>query len=186
MRILLAVIATCTLTMPAVAFARPSSSGVYAEAGFGAADFLGDAGRYSQAGFSANLRAGYDLFSWLSVGARLGAQNHRALVPPPPENEYYQLYVVAAEARLSVPIGPMAIFADGGIGLAAMSTNVLAKVDVLDPGEQASIRFAAGGGVEYQLQNRHFALGLGGEFATMPAFSGASALSGRLYLRYTY
>lgn len=174
------------LCLPQVAAARPSSSGVYAEAGLGAAALVGNAGQYSQAGFSADLRVGYDVFSWLAIGGRLGIQNHRARVPPPPEREYYQVYVATAEARISIPIGALALFFDGGVGMSAMSTNVLAKVDVLDPGERASIRFAGGGGIEYQLQNRHLALGLGGEAALMPAFAGAVSTGGRLYLRYTY
>ena len=71
-------------------------------------------------------------------------------------------------------------------GLTLISTNVLAKVMILDPGEEFTLFFAAGGGVEYQLQNRHYALGVAGGWHTLPEFDQTQGVSGRAYLRYTY
>jgi hypothetical protein len=168
------------------AHARPASQGFYAEIGAGAAGFLGDAAAYSRVGPAFGLRLGYDLTSWLSVGAHLGASTHEATVPPPPEGEYYQLYDGAADARLGFRRGALAVFASGGAGLALVSSNVLAKVDILEPGRYHSVMFHAGGGLEYQLQNRHFAFGLAGQWAMRPQFDATQTVTGRLYLRYTY
>jgi hypothetical protein len=171
---------------PGVAYARPASEGYYTEAGMGAAAFLGDAAPYSAIGPNLELRVGYDVLSWLSAGLHLGASTHEATVPPPPEGEYYQLYTAAADLRLGWRLDRVALFADGGVGLGAVSSNVLARVGILDPGESVSLTFRAGAGVEYQLQNRHYAVGLAGQWLSMPGFDGTQGVATRLYLRYTY
>ena len=51
-----------------------------------------------------------------------------------------------------------------------MSSNVLEKVKILDPGERTSITFHAGAGGEYQLENRHYAIGLAVDAILMPQF----------------
>jgi hypothetical protein len=165
---------------------RPASVGPYAELGLGATGFLGDAGQAGAVGPAAALRGGYDVFSWLSIGGRLQLDNHEATVPPPPDHQYFQIYQLAADARLGVRIGAVALFAEGGLGLAMISTNVLDKVGITDLDERWSPLLAAGGGAEYQLANRHYALGLAGEWSLMPAFEATQAVGGRLYLRYTY
>lgn len=168
------------------ASARPSAVGYYAEAGIGGTGFVGEAARYSAIGPTFQLHVGYDLTRWLAIGVRLGSSIHQATVPPPPQGEYYQLYGGWGEVRVGAPVGRFAVFAAGGAGAAMMSTNVLEKVDILKPGQRTSIAFAAGGGLEYQLENRHWALGAAGEFTLMPQFAGMKAVSTRLYLRYTY
>ncbi len=163
-----------------------ASKGPYSEASLGAAAFIGTSGEYSRPGPAFGLRAGLDIFSWFSIGAVLGMEVHEANVPPPPEGEYFQIYQGGADGRISVPIGRATLFGDGGVGLAMISTNVLAKVGILDPGERFTPLFFAGGGLEYQLGNRHYAAGLAGQLQIMPAFSAAQSVGGRLYLRYTY
>lgn len=177
-----------TLALPAAAVAddRPSSVGPYAEVGIGGTGFLGEGQKYSAVGPSFSLRLGLDLFSWLSLGGRLGASNHEATVPAPPEGEYYQLYSAGGDARLGFRIGRIGVFADGGVGLAMMSTNVLSKVEVLDPGERFALVLSAGGGLEYQLQNRHYAFGLAGEWSLYGDFAATQTATARAYLRYTY
>ena len=165
---------------------RLASKGPYSEASVGATGFIGTSGEYSHPGPAFGLRAGVDLFSWFSLGALLAMEVHEANVPPPPEGEYFQLYQGGADGRISVPIARVNLFGDGGIGLARISTNVLAKVDVLDPGEQYSPYFAAGGGLEYQLGNRHYASGIAVQWQLLPAFAASQTLGARLYLRYTY
>ncbi|HEY8146910.1 MAG TPA: hypothetical protein VIG06_29720 [Kofleriaceae bacterium] len=174
------------LAAPAHAEPALASKGPYSEASLGAAAFIGTSGEYSRPGPAFGLRAGLDVFSWFSIGAVLGMEVHEANVPPPPEGEYFQIYQGGADGRISIPIGRLNLFGDGGIGLAMISTNVLAKVGILDPGERFSPLIFAGGGLEYQLANRHYAAGLAGQLQIMPAFSAAQSIGGRLYLRYTY
>ncbi|MEM9491728.1 MAG: outer membrane beta-barrel protein [Myxococcota bacterium] len=179
-------VAIAAFATPASADKRIASSGYYTEAGAGATFFLGDAADYSQTGLSVEVRTGYELTSWFGVGLFGSASTHEATVPPPPEGEYYQLYSVGAEARLGFLIGPIGLFADGGIGVGIMSSNVLSRVDVVDPDESLSLALRAGAGLEYQLRNRHYAIGLAGQWMSLPGFADTQGVATRLYLRYTY
>lgn len=173
------------LAQPSAA-ARPASTGYYTEAGLGSAAFLGQAASYARPGLAFDLRAGRDLTSWLSLGAHVAATTHEATVPPPPEGEYVQLYTLAADARLGFSVARFALFAEGGVGIGIISSNVLERVAILDPGERVSLSVRGGAGIEYQLQNRHHAFGLAGDWLTMPGFASLQGISARLYLRYTY
>jgi hypothetical protein len=177
--------ALCLSASPASA--RPTAAhGAFTEAGIGAAGFIGADAEYAAIGPTLDLRAGYDLFSWLSVGVHLGAETHEATVPPPPEGEYFQLYAAQADGRLGFRAGRLGFFADGGLGFAYISSNLLSKVAILDTGETFSPVVSAGGGLEYQLENRHYAFGLAGQWWLMPAFSELQGFTSRIYLRYTY
>ena len=182
----ISVVAALLLVGPTLSQARPASRGPYAEIGLGAAGFLGDKAVYAAAGPAVDLRAGYDLFPWMSLGVKLGGSTHEATVPPPPEGEYFQLYGLAAEIRFQVRQGRIGFFLDGELGTTAISSNVLAKVEVLGPGEDRTLSFGVGGGLEYQLLNRHHAFGLAGQWTRLVDFGTLSNIGGRFYLRYTY
>jgi hypothetical protein len=171
---------------PVIKMERIAAKGFYSEAGFGAASYLGSARPYSAIGPSIALRLGYDLFSWFSVGVQLAVSSHEATVPPPPDKEWYQLYRGFADGRLGGRVGRIAFFVEGGAGGAYISSNVLQKVGVLDPGERFTVAFTVGGGIEYQLENRHYAFGLAGDWWLLPQFDAAQGVEGRFYLRYTY
>jgi hypothetical protein len=177
-------VAVCALA--GSADARPASSGWYAEGGLGVVGFLPDRSDDAAPGPAFDVRIGRDLFSWLSVGVSLAASSHEATVPPPPDGEWFQLYRGGGHLRLGGLIGRVAIFVEGGAGIGILSSNVLGKVMVTDPGENFSITFHAGGGFEYQLENRHYAFGLATDVFLMPQFDAMRALDTRLYLRYTY
>jgi hypothetical protein len=172
-----------------VAEARPASRGIYAEGGFGATRFLGRGRLYSSTGPTMDIRAGYDLWSWLSLGIHLGASSHEATVPPPPEGEWYQLYQGGADGRMGFRVKGVGFFAEGGLGLAYISSNVLGKVMITDPGERFSPVFRAGGGFEYQIENRHYGFGIAGDWTLLPKFGSTldplSSVGVRVYLRYT-
>ncbi|MBK7538808.1 MAG: hypothetical protein IPI49_26280 [Myxococcales bacterium] len=166
--------------------ARPASTGTFVEAGVGATIYVGATSSYSGVGPTATVRIGRDLFSWLSVGGYLGASIHEATVPPPPQGEYYQLYRGGGDARLGGRFDRIALFVEGGAGLAMISTNVLGKVMVTEPGERFSLLVHGGAGAEYQIENRHYAFGLAVDGWLAAQFDGATAVESRLYLRYTY
>lgn len=168
------------------AAARPASSGWYAEGGLGAVAFLPSASDAAAIGPGLTLRLGRDLFPWLSLGLVLAASSHEATVPPPPEGEWLQLYRGAADARIGGLIGRIALFAEGGAGVAMISSNVLGKVMITEPGEELTLVAHAGVGIEYQLENRHYAVGLGASALLLPQFDATRALDARIYLRYTY
>jgi hypothetical protein len=179
-------VAVTVLAFGGHADARPASTGFFAEGGFGAVDFLPSVASRAAVGPAMNLRIGRDLFSWFSVGGYLAASSHEAIVPPPPEGEYFQLYRGGGDARLGGLIGPIAIFIEGGVGASMISSNVLDKVMITKPGKPYSITFHGGGGLEWQLENRHYAFGLAVDAFVEPQYSTMKAIDTRLYLRYTY
>src|SRR5262249_46592052 len=97
---------------------RPAAKGFYAEAGRRATGYLGTARSYAKLGPTLEVRMGYDLFSWLSLGVCAGASSHEATVPPPPVGEWYQLYQARADGRLGFRVDSLAFFAEGGAGAA--------------------------------------------------------------------
>lgn len=174
------------LSAAPAAWARPASQGIFVEAGLGATAYVGDTSSYSSIGPTVAVRVGRDLFSWLSLAGYLSASTHEATVPPPPEGEYYQLYRGGADARLGGRLDRLALFVEGGAGVALISTNVLGKVMVTEPGERFSLLVHGGAGAEYQIENRHYAFGLAVDGMLAAQFDSAIAIESRLYLRYTY
>ena len=168
------------------AHARPASTGFYAEGGLGAVVFLPPDGDNAAVGPALDVRLGRDLFSWLSIGDYAAVSSHEATVPPPPEGEWFQLYRFGGELRLGARAGSVALFAEGGLGGSLMSSNILEKVMTIDPGERFSITFHGGAGLEYQLENRHYSLGVAVDGFYAPEFDQLKAIDSRLYLRYTY
>lgn len=171
---------------PTAAWARPASQGTFVEAGAGATAYVGGTSSYSSIGPTLAVRVGRDLFSWLSLAGYLGASTHEATVPAPPEGEYYQLYRGGVDARLGGRLDRLALFVEGGAGVALISTNVLGKVMVTEPGERFSLLVHGGAGAEYQIENRHYAFGLAVDGMLAAQFDSAIAIESRLYLRYTY
>jgi hypothetical protein len=166
--------------------ARPASTGWYAEGGLGAVAFLPGANDDAAIGPAFNLRIGRDLVSWLSIGIDLAASSHEATVPPPPEGEWFQLYRGMGDVRIGGRFDRIAVFVEGGAGLALISSNVLDRVMITEPGENFTIAFQAGGGFEYQLENRHYAFGLAADGFLLPQFDALRGVDARIYLRYTY
>lgn len=174
------------LALVGTAQARPASTGFFAEGGLGAVVFLPPDGSDAAAGPGMQLRLGRDLFSWVSVGFYIAMSSHEATVPAPPEGEWFQLYRGGGDLRLGGRSGRIAFFVEGGLGGSIMSSNVLEKVMTVEPGEWFSVTFHGGAGIEYQLENRHYALGAAVDAFLAPQFDNIKAIDSRIYLRYTY
>ena len=166
--------------------ARPASTGFFAEGGLGAVEFLPKTANDAALGPGMTIRIGRDLFSWFSIGGYAAASSHEATVPPPPEGEWFQLYRFGGDGRLSGRFDSVSAFVEGGVGLSMISSNVLEKVMITKPGKRFSSTIHAGGGVEYQLENRHYGVGLAIDAFYAPQFANMKAIESRLYLRYTY
>jgi len=171
-----------------IASARPASTGWYAEGGLGAVAYLpaADAADSAAIGPAIDVRIGRDLASWFSIGIDLAASSHEATVPAPPDGEWFQLYRGGADVRLGGRLDRVAFFLEGGLGAAIISSNILGKVMITEPDENLSLAVWAGGGLEYQLENRHYAIGAGADAVLFPQFAGMTAIASRFFLRYTY
>lgn len=174
------------LASAGTAHARPASTGFFAEGGFGAVAFLPTHSDHAAVGPAMQIRIGRDLFSWVSIGIYVAASSHEATIPPPPEGDWFQLYRGGGDMRLGGRADRIAFFVEGGLGGSLMSSNILERVMTVEPGEQFSITFHAGGGFEYQLENRHYSLGVAVDGFYAPQFDQIKAIDSRLYLRYTY
>ncbi|MFT3700512.1 MAG: hypothetical protein QM831_45630 [Kofleriaceae bacterium] len=165
---------------------RTASTGFFAEGGLGAVTYLPHTSKDANTGPELSLRIGRDVFSWFSIGLYAAASTHQAIVPTPENGDHFQLYRGGADGRLGGRIERIALFVEGGAGVAIISSNILESVMITDPGEKYSITFHGGAGLEYQLENRHFAVGLGVDAFLIPQFSNVKAIDSRFYLRYTY
>ena len=184
--LIVAVVAGACVWRAPVASAQNYASGPYAELHAGASGFLDVNRDYAAIGPSLGVRAGYDLFRWLSLGGYALGSTHEATLPPPPEQEFFQIYQAGGEGQLRQRFGQFGVFAEGGAGLAFISTNVLDRVGVTDPTQtRLSPAFTVGGGFDYHLQSRHFSVGLGADYTIYPSFAAAQSLTVRLYVRYT-
>jgi hypothetical protein len=146
--------------------------------------YLGRAGKYAQPGVAFGVRLGYDLFRWLDVQAHILGASSDASTPPPQFGQSFQTYLYAGEVRLKLQIHRFQLFAEGGAALAQVSTNVLEQVGVTH-GSNFTFTVIAGGGLDYHTLNRHFSVGLGGDYVWLATFTGGHALSLDVYLRYT-
>src|SRR3569623_1607573 len=165
---------------------RVASTGVFAEGARGAVTYLPHTSKDANTGPELSLRIGRDVFSWFSLGLYAAASSHEATLPPPPTGQWFQLYRGGADGRLGGRIGAIAFFVEGGAGIAMISSNVLEKAMVTEPGEKFSISFHGGAGLEFQLENRHYAGGIGVDGFLVPQFATMKAIDSRLYLRYPY
>jgi hypothetical protein len=160
------------------------AKGPFASGEVGSLVYLANSGKYASPGVAFGVRLGYDLFRWLAVQAHVLGGSNDATLPPPTVNQAFQTYVYAGEVRFKVQIRRWALFAEGGVAAAQVSTNVLDEVGVT---HGSHITFAAlgGGGLDYHTLNRHFSVGLGADYLWLQNFTGGHALSLDVYLRYT-
>ncbi len=159
------------------------AKGPFASGEVGAFAYLGQAGKYAQPGVAFGVRLGYDLFRWLDVQAHVLGASEDASTPPPQVGQSFQTYLYAGEVRLKLQVHRFQLFAEGGAGLAQVSSNVLHEV--LTHNSNFAFTVVAGGGLDYHTLNRHFSVGLGGDYVWMSTFTGGHALSADVYLRYT-
>jgi hypothetical protein len=165
---------------------RAAATGFLAEGGLGAVAFLPKLNKDAAVGPELELRVGRDLFSWFSLDLFAAASTHEATLPPPPTGQYFQLYRAGADGRLAARFNTIGIFAEGGVGAAMVSSNVLEPANITSPGQRFSIQFHAGVGAEYQLENRHYGIGIAVDGFLIPQFGEMKAIASRIYLRYTY
>jgi hypothetical protein len=159
--------------------------GFTTEAGFGAIALQKPTSTLA-IGPVATVGVGYDVFHWLTVGAVLSLSTQRSTLPPPPEHEYQQMYRAGALARIGGQVGPVLLSVEGGAGIGRLSSNLLERASLIKPGQRNSVALFGGAAIEYQLGNRHYALGLGANGWYFTQFQSAITVEGRLFLHYTY
>jgi hypothetical protein len=170
----------------APAAAEQRASGWYAEFGLGGAGALAEAGQDLAIGPTVTMRGGGHPLPWLGVGVAAAVSSHEATVPAPPSGEWLQIVRGQLEAEAGGRLGRIGVFVHAGVGLGLITSTILERTGRQEPGEHASL--AAGGGLRltYQLQNRHYALGLGADATYLHHFDATTLVDARLLLRYTF
>jgi hypothetical protein len=175
------------LALPALVLLTPGRAGAvdfYTEADLGALIFMGPGSENADPGPAFGGRIGLGVFSWLSVGGVVNLSTHQAEVPGPSVGQFFQLYQVGGDVRVRGHFGQFGFFAQGGGGVAFLSSNILDSVGLADPNNHRGIYFTGGGGLEYATENPRYAFGLSGAF-TQFDFGTLQAVSVNVYLRYT-
>lgn len=165
--------------------ALASAGALTSQADLGATFFLGSAGENAAPGPAFGARIGWSPRGWLDLSLQVRGSTHSATVPPPPDSEFFQIYQGGAGVRFAARIGRIGLVAEGGGGIAFISTNVLDAVGITSPIKHWGPYITGGGGLEYHTDNPRFALGVGGDFGLFPDFDFMQAVSVHVYLRYT-
>jgi opacity protein-like surface antigen len=165
--------------------------GLYTEGELGSVVFFGAAGGGKVGpGVAIGTRVGYDITRFFAVQLHALGSTHQTSFPGMPQDaQLLQLYQGMAEAKLTIRFGQTSVFAEGGLGAARLSSNLLATIPYQD-GYLTRWRtgFTAGGGagVDYHSLSRHFSVGLRGGYFWLRDISGSRDLIATTYLRYTF
>lgn len=165
--------------------------GLYTEGELGSVVFFGPAGGGKVGpGFAIGTRVGYDLTRFLAIQLHaLGSTHQTSLPGKPQDNQLLQLYQAVAEGKLTMRFGQSSIFAEGGLGLARLSSNLLATV-MYQNGYltrwRTGLTAGGGGGYDYHSLSRHLSFGLRAGYFWLRDISGSQDLTATTYLRYTF
>jgi hypothetical protein len=161
------------------------------EAMAGARGFLGGIGRISDPGVLLGLRASYEIFDWLWVGAVFDGSIHQTDAPPPPGRSVFELIGAMGEVKLQwSPSAEVGLWLSGQVGFIVATTPVAALYGIQG---SASVGIAYGGelGVDAHFHSRHTSIGLLVGTRLAPNLNGpmgetAVGLYGGPYLRYVF
>ncbi|HEY5447540.1 MAG TPA: hypothetical protein VIQ54_02280 [Polyangia bacterium] len=171
----------------AVVFPDPAkfASGFFTEGEFGVLWFGGNASDQIAPGFAVGARAGYDIFRFFALQIHLMGSTHQSQGDSPVAGQLLQVYQGTAEGKLTLRIVQFSFFAEGGLGLARMSSNLLYALGLQEK-YRTGFTFGGGGGVDYHFLSRHFSIGLRGGFYVLPEIKSSRDINTTMYLRYTF
>jgi hypothetical protein len=171
---------------PAAPFPDPArfSRGLFVEGDAGAILFAGRLDRYLAPGPALSLRVGYDLLRWLALQGHVDGAIAAAKTPAPLDHQSLELFRYAVEARAQLQLRRVGLYLTAGGGLAQLSTNLLASTGVTS-GHQLSAVVAGGAGIDLHTLNRHFSVGLAGDYTWFAQWQSSHAVTVEAYLRYT-
>lgn len=176
------------VTDPQVAlFPDPTkyARGLFIEAETGGTMFLGPLHSHLDPGFALGARGGYDLTRFFALQVHALASNHvTSFEREPHDGQLVQLLRALGEARLTLRAQSWGIIAQGGAGVAHVSTNVLQAAGL---NHFRNSLIAGGGlGVDYHTLSRHTSVGLRADAYYLRDIAKSTELTFNTYLRYTF
>jgi len=131
-----------------------------------------------------HLRLGYDLFRLSAVQAHVGGSLNSVTIDKF-VGQALQMYVYAAEARLQLQLRRVGLYIEGGGGVVQVSSNILDAAQITR-GSHFTAAVLGGLGVDLHTLNRHFSVGLAGDYLYLAQWGGGShAVTASTYIRYT-
>jgi hypothetical protein len=170
----------------AVVFPDPTkfAHGFFTEGEFGVLSFTGRASAEISPGFAVGARAGYDIFSFFAVQLHLQGSTHQSQGDTPIAGQLLQVYQGTVEGKLTLRLVQWSFFAEGGLGAARMSSNLLYARGLAK--YRTGFTYGGGGGIDYHFLSRHFSIGLRGDFYVLSDVTSSRDVSTTMYLRYTF
>jgi hypothetical protein len=178
--------AQVTSAPSAVVFPDPTkfAHGIYTEGEFGALWFNGRASDEIAPGFAVGARIGYDLFRFFAVQLHLMGSTHQSQGDTPIAGQLLQMYQGTLEGKLTLRLVQWSFFAEGGLGAARMSSNLLHARDLAR--YRTGFTVGGGAGLDYHFLSRHFSVGLRGGYYVLSDITGSRDANVTMYLRYTF
>jgi len=158
--------------------------GLYTEGEVGAVLFFGRAGDDVGPGFAIGARTGYDLTRFAAVQLHLLGSTHQITGGGLADGQLLQTYQGMLEGKLTWRHGQVSLFAEGGVGFARLSTNVLYALGIAR--YRTGLTAGGGAGLDYHSLSRHFSVGLRSGFLWLRDISGSREVIATSYLRYTF
>ena len=170
----------------AVVFPDPEkfAHGFFTEGEFGVQWFNGRASAEISPGFAVGARAGYDLFRFFAVQLHLRGSTHQSQGDTPIAGQLLQVYQGRIEGTLTLRLVQWSFFAEGGLGAARMSSNLLYARGLAR--YRTGFTYGGGAGIDYHFLSRHFSIGLRGDFYVLSNVTSSRDASTSMYLRYTF
>jgi hypothetical protein len=170
----------------AVVFPDPEkfAHGFFTEGEFGVQWFNGAASSEIGPGFAVGARAGYDIFRFLAVQVHLRGSTHQSQGDTPIAGQLLQLYQGRLEGKATLRLVQWSFFAEGGLGAARMSSNLLYARGLAR--YRTGFTYGGGAGIDYHFLSRHFSIGLRGDFWVLSDVTNSRDASTSMYLRYTF
>jgi len=171
----------------AVVFPDPAkfAHGLYTEGEFGGLWFNGPAGSAVGAGFAVGARVGYDIFNFFAVQAHVVGSTHQTQGDSAIAGQLLQMYQGTVEGKLTLRLVQWSFFAEGGLGVARLSSNLLYALRI-EQRYRTGFTAGGGGGVDYHFLSRHFSVGLRGGYYVLTDVSNSRDGLVTIYLRYTF
>jgi hypothetical protein len=164
--------------------------GLYTEGEIGSVVLFGPAGGKVGPGFALGTRVGYDVTRFFAVQLHGIGSTHQTSLPGMPQDaQLLQLYQAMIEGKLTYRFGQVSILAEGGFGVARLSSNLLATIPYQGgylTRWRTGLTAGGGAGVDYHSLSRHFSVGLRGDYFWLRDISGSRDLLATTYLRYTF
>jgi hypothetical protein len=158
--------------------------GLYTEGEVGAVTFFGKASDAVGPGFAIGARLGYDVLRFFAVQAHLLGSTHETRGDSLVAGQLLQTYQAMVEGKLTLRFTQTSLFAEGGVGAARMSTNLLYALGLAT--YRTGFTAGGGGGVDYHSLSRHFSIGARAGFFWLRDVSASQDLIATAYLRYTF